>query len=190
MTPPERIIIFYSADADYAARLRAARRAFPDARITAVVPATLTLSDPERACVDHVHAADPAAYTPVRIGRFLSFLRALRAMRADLFIVMFDSLRLGLLGAAARPRRLVCWDGEMRIIPLPRCLLLVATRSALRVVVGHLRWLIRVAAIHGPDLWRQPPLDHSRPEGKVSPRELRYRNRLDRLSRLRRPPDA
>ncbi len=185
MTPPERIVVFYSADADYAARLRAARRAFPDARITAVIPATQTLSDGERACVDHVHAAEPAAYSPVRVRRFLGFLRALRAMRADLFIVMFDSLRLGLLGAAARPRRLVCWDGEMRIIPIPRCVLLVATRAAVRVVVGHLRWLVRAARIYGPDLWHQPPLDHSRPEGKVSPRERRFLNRLDRL---RRPP--
>ncbi len=142
----ERICAYYSADADYSARLTHLRRRHPEAHITAMIPPHYAISKQEREGVDEVIQTERDAYTPRDPRACMELIRRIWSGRYTRFVVMHDSAQLTLLAALSGARRPECWDGEGQIHELPRFPVDTLLRLVVRPLLGHIR-LIGTAAV-------------------------------------------
>ena len=139
MSKEHHIGLFYSYGPHFMKTARALRRECPEARITAFLPKEFPID--LLSGLDIVMAQIlPNPGTHRSLSSLISIVRAIRARRLDLFVVLFDSPRLRLLsvlsGAAERQCRLV--DG--RTIPVRFTLAGSMADTAFRRIRGNMRY--------------------------------------------------
>jgi len=140
MTNELHIGLFYSYGPHFIKTARALRAEHPQARITAFLPRAFPvdmLSDLEIEALPVL--PDPGEHRS--LAALYAIVRAIRAQRVDIFVVLFDSPRLRLLsalsGAGERQCRLV--DG--RRIPVRFTFAGGLMHTLLSRIVGHARYV-------------------------------------------------
>jgi hypothetical protein len=173
---PESICAYYSAGKYFGVRLKALRRQYPGAHITAMVPHGHALTDTDCAQLDAVVETEQTSYSPRQTVACLRLVRQIRAGRFGLFVVMFDSLQLNLLAALSGAAQAECWTNENRIILLPRTISGTLLRLAARPAAGVVRLAWVAVHVYGNPCQPGPVTDHSPPErGPAKGWNPRYR---------------
>lgn len=110
--------LFYSRGPHFAKTLHRLREAYPDARITAIVPAGFPVAEQERKWVDEIVVTERAHYSPRDVAASMRLIARLRKARYGLFVVMFPSAQLGILASLCGARRRACAPPQGTLIPM------------------------------------------------------------------------
>lgn len=113
MTTRAQVFALCSFDKGYHKLLEKLRELYPDAELTAVVPANHQLTPSEEKHIDHVlrSSADTLAIVG-GLGGLIQLANRLRAAQPLEVAVQFESITLRLFGIACRPKRLRAWLGN------------------------------------------------------------------------------
>lgn len=171
MSNPLKICVFFSKGDLFVERLVAVRRRYPDAYVCAMIPARYEQAEALLKHVDEIIRTERDGYSVRTPGACARLVRQIRNRRFDLFIVMFDSAQLNLLGGLSGAKRVECWDTENRIHVLRRRVSTAALRLTGRRMWGAVRFLrvqtaIAFTARGGPDFRTQ----HHEIDGMAPPR--------------------
>ncbi|HOJ34083.1 MAG TPA: hypothetical protein PKY35_15070 [Candidatus Hydrogenedentes bacterium] len=140
--------------------LAAARQKYPHANLCAILPPSFELTPNRADGVDRIVRTDRDNYTVRDVKAGIRLIRQIRKERFDLFVVLFDSMQLNVLGGLSGARSVECWDNANVIHRLPRSPEGVVRRLLVRRLKGFMRWcflelLMWVTQKKGPDLRRK-----------------------------------
>ncbi len=102
-----RICVFYSHGPHFRKVLLSLRKSYPESHIAALLPPGYP-SAVIRELVDTYEFTQYKQYRATQIGALLNLRKQIRKNTPDLFIVMFDSNRLRLLGSLSGVRERYC----------------------------------------------------------------------------------
>ncbi len=154
---PGAICAYYSRGPHFRRVLQELRTAYPDARLIALLPPGYP-SAVIRDLVDAYEFTQHKQYRGRQIGALYRLRRQIRQHRPDLFVVMFDSPRLRLLGALTGIRERYCISSRghwrlLRVSPHHQ-----AFSSLLSRIAGTLRYhWVRFQVLHRPVRSIVPP---------------------------------
>ena len=164
---PTKVCAFYSKGRTYLDVLQCVRQGYPEARVSAIIPARYPISREETVLVDEVVETERTRYSLREIRPLIRLVRQIRAGHFDAFVVMFDSPRLRILSALSGARQhLYCrMDGEF--VPLrssiPGTLLDVLVRAIRgRATYAYIWLIVRLLHVSTADATR----DRTSPEGR------------------------
>lgn len=113
MSPRAQVFALCSFDKGYHKLLEKLRELYPDAELTAVVPADHQLTPSEEKHIDHVLRSPANTFSIVGgLGGLLHLAGRIRAAHPLEVAVQFESVTLRLFGIACRPKRLRAWLGN------------------------------------------------------------------------------
>lgn len=143
-----RVCVYASPGRGLGEALVLVRKAFPSAYLIAVVSPGYQPAPPEQASADEWVTTELAHYSLRNLAAAHRLLGQIRALRAETFVVLFHSRRLGLLAALSRvPNPSYCAiDGQLH--PLPRSATKVVLGGLVQAVGGRLRYAVIRTAIH------------------------------------------
>lgn len=94
----ERILLIYSAGFHFEKAAQTIKRLFPEAELTAATPPSMEERARHCDAIDRVLLTELERYSPVRnAGTVIRHVRKLRRDRYDMAVVMFRSMKLGVL---------------------------------------------------------------------------------------------
>lgn len=134
-----RICAFYSHGPHFRKVLQGLRKSYPKSHITALLPPGYP-SAVIRELVDTYEFTQYKQYRATQFGALLNLRKQIRKNKPDVFIVMFDSNRLRLLGSLSGVRERYCitprghWK-QLRITPVRQIF-----RSAFDAFQGFLQF--------------------------------------------------
>jgi hypothetical protein len=126
MNAPKRICAYYSVGPHYRRMLERLRQDHPDAVVAAWIPPGLTLTDTERRMADEIVVTERAHFSPTDVRACARLVRRIRAMRFDVFAVMFDSPQLQTLAALSGAKECVYTTPRGHRVPAPTSVIRVA----------------------------------------------------------------
>ena len=134
------ICAFYSYGPHYIRLLKYLRAQYPEARLTALVPPSYP-HEPLAPLVDDIAVTDQERYG---LRTVFSLLRPIRREKYGMFVVLFDSPKLRMVGALSGARSRYCFTVDGRFTPLRLALL----RTLLGRLYHHIRGRLLYARIH------------------------------------------
>lgn len=137
MTAPQNICAFYSRGPHFLRMLKQLRAAYPEARITAVVPPTFP-AEAALGLANQVIKTQHAQWSLRQHKALRKLVAVLREGRYDLFAVMFDSPKLRLLAVLSGARARVCYTVDGRQLPLKLAVLGQLADALARNIRGRL----------------------------------------------------
>jgi len=164
---PTKVCAFYSKGRTYLDVLQCVRQRYPEAHVSAVIPARYPISREETALVDEVVETERTRYSLREIRPLIRLVRQIRAAHFDAFVVMFDSPRLRILSALSGARqRLFCrMDGEFAPLhsSVPGVMADVLVRSIRgRAAYAYIWLIVRLLHVSTTDATR----NRTSPDGK------------------------
>lgn len=164
--------LFYSYGPHFMKTARALRLEHPDSRITAFLPQEFPVD--LLADLDITAARvlpNPGAGRSVSM--LFSIVRAIRAQRLDLFVVLFNSPRLRLLSALSNARECQCRLVDGRSVPVRFTLAGGLAHTLFRRLRGNIRYARIWIEVHttriGVPASTKTGRDGDRPDGPGSP---------------------
>jgi len=157
----QRIGVFCNAGIHAGEVVAAVLARFPDADVYALVPPGSFLKKRFGTSMVNVVEMERERYSLREPGVCWRLVRRLRRERFERFIVLFDSLQLGLLGGIIGAQTVECWDDAKVIHRLPRTVPGVLVRLLGRRIWGLTRW----ARIEIPSRLRGRPQPDYRKNG-------------------------
>ena len=133
-----RIGVYYSVGPHFARTLQRLRREYPEARLIAIVPPGLELSEDARALAGESIVTEQPHYSPRNVSANLRLIRRLRSERFDAFCVLFDSMQLEGLAALTGARIRLCCLPQGRLVRLRAPLPIIIGQEAARQALGRL----------------------------------------------------
>lgn len=140
MSEVRRICAYYSRGPHFSRNLKVLRGMYPDAAITALVPPGYPRK-PLLGLAESIENTRQAQYAGRDLKAFLALIRQIRKARYDVFVVMFDSPKLRLLGTLSGARERYCLTIDGRYLALRLALLSQAIGAMVRNVHGRLTYL-------------------------------------------------
>lgn len=145
MTTAERIGVFFNKGRNLTDVLRAVRKEHPAAHICAIVPKSYSATEQELALVQETAYVERARYGLGDMGGFVRLIGQIRKQRYDVFVIMFDTPKVRLLGAVSGARAVWYCRLDGRLVPISKSILgilgsVIARRTVGGVVYGG-AWL-------------------------------------------------
>lgn len=138
-----KIGVFCNGGTHFTEVLCAARRKYPAAALCAFLRRDFEVTPTISSMVDTIRRIERDDYSIADAGAVGRLIRGIRNERFDLFIVLFDSVQLNVLGGISGARNVECWDSANVIHPLPHSIAGVLLRLLGSRVYGFVRcWVI------------------------------------------------
>ncbi len=141
MSEREHIGFYCGLCPDFMPALREARRRWPDARLTAIVPPSYAPDEAIYAVVDDLMVTGRDAYSPLHPLAVRQLAADLRARGFSHFITLFRTTQQRILALVSGASRAELWDMDSRIRPMEVTWSGLIRGAMRRSVGGRLRYL-------------------------------------------------
>lgn len=140
MNRNKHIGILYSYGPHFLRTVREVRQQEPDARITVYIPEGFPLEMLQDLNVETLSLTQGAGTKPTLASAFM-LLRALRRVRLDQFVVLFDSPRLQMLAALSQAAERWCYQLDGSKTPVRPTFMGSFLQTVRRGMVGRIRYV-------------------------------------------------
>jgi len=155
MKSKERIGFYYGVTPSFPYAIREARRRWPEAEITAIIPLNYSPDEVVVESVDEFLLLERSGYSPLHPFACMQVMKALRYKRFDRFVTLFKTPQQRILAVISGASRAETWCVDGRILPMETTWADLLRGALRRQLGGRLRywklwWYARLVWVRRP----------------------------------------